>query len=163
MKRFLLCLVCVIAFSFSVSAAENPVAANSKALVSAAKQVVNEITPQELYEMIKGKADFVLIDVRTKGEVDAAKIEAKDYYHVDRGLLEFLIPKMNIPTDKLIVTYCKVGGRGVLAAETLKRLGYEKVVNLKGGIKGWIEAGLPVTNSMGTFKMVPYELTGCAE
>jgi rhodanese-related sulfurtransferase len=70
---------------------------------------------------------------------------------------------MNIPTDKLIVTYCKVGGRGVLAAETLKRLGYEKVVNLKGGIKGWIEAGLPVTNSMGTFKMVPYELTGCAE
>ncbi|MDK2791664.1 MAG: hypothetical protein PWQ25_527 [Deferribacteres bacterium] len=163
MKRFLLCLVCVIAFSFSVSAAENPVAANSNALVSAAKQVVNEITPQELYEMIKGKADFVLIDVRRKGEVDAAKIEAKNYYHVDRGLLEFLLPKMNIPTDKLIVTYCKVGGRGVLAAETLKRLGYEKVVNLKGGIKGWIEAGLPVTNSMGTFKMVPYELTGCAE
>lgn len=163
MKRFLLFLVCVIAFSFSVSAAENPVAANSNALVSAAKQVVNEITPQELYEMIKGKADFVLIDVRRKGEVDAAKIEAKNYYHVDRGLLEFLLPKMNIPTDKLIVTYCKVGGRGVLAAETLKRLGYEKVVNLKGGIKGWIEAGLPVTNSMGTFKMVPYELTGCAE
>jgi rhodanese-related sulfurtransferase len=163
MKRFLLALFCLMAFSFSVFAEANPVADNSKAMVSAAKQMVKEITPQELMDLIKGKANFVLIDVRTKEEVPAAKIEAKEYYNISRGLIEFMLPKMNIPTDKLIVTYCKVGGRGVLAAETLKRLGYQNVVNLKGGIKGWIEAGFPVTNPLGTFKMVPYELTGCAE
>jgi len=62
MKRFLLALFCLMAFSFNVFAEANPVADNSKAMVSAAKQMVKEITPQELMDLIKGKANFVLID-----------------------------------------------------------------------------------------------------
>ena len=39
---------------------------------------------------------------------------------------------------------CRSGVRAVLAAATLKTLGYADVVNLGGGIAAWKEAGLPI-------------------
>jgi rhodanese-related sulfurtransferase len=39
-------------------------------------------------------------------------------------------------TEKIIV-YCKKGQRGILAAETLSKLGYSNVYALEGGWKNW--------------------------
>jgi rhodanese-related sulfurtransferase len=46
--------------------------------------------------------------------------------------------------------YCAGGVRSLLAADSLKKMGYSNVVSLAGGIRGWKEAGNPVnvnTNS----------------
>lgn len=90
------------------------------------------------------KADSVqLLDVRTpqeyaEGHTDGAlniNIQSDDF----RRLVEKELSK-----DSTILVYCRSGRRSMEAAEILTELEY-KVVNLKGGIIGWKEYGLPVT------------------
>lgn len=148
---------------FAVSAFAASPAELFKAKKKAAMKLVGEITPQELMQMNKDKKEFLLIDVREKNEVIAGKIEAENIMHSPRGLVDIVAFKGAIKPDQHIIIYCKKGTRGILAAASLKELGFEKVHNLKGGIHGWMASGYPITNSLGSFKTVPYELTGCAE
>ena len=48
------------------------------------------------------------------------------------------------PARRTIVV-CASGARASLAALTLETMGYEDVVVLDGGFKGWTDAGLPTT------------------
>jgi len=50
---------------------------------------------------------------------------------------------LDLPRGKTIVTVCASGHRSAAAARMLERSGYQ-VENLKGGMHGWAEAGLPV-------------------
>ena len=43
-----------------------------------------------------------------------------------------------------IVTYCEVGKISTLAAATLRRMGFTRVLALDGGMKAWREKGFPV-------------------
>ena len=68
---------------------------------------------------------------------------------VPRGLLEFAAdpasPRHNAELDPShrVIVYCRSGARAVLAAATLKTLGFENVANLDGGFGAWTDAGLP--------------------
>ncbi|ADD68611.1 Rhodanese domain protein [Denitrovibrio acetiphilus DSM 12809] len=131
------------------------------AKIEATAKIIEQIKPSELIKMIKEKQDFVLIDVREENEVLAGKIESSNYMHSPRGLIDIIAAKGSLKTEQTIVVYCKKGSRGLLAAASLHELGFKKIYNLKGGIHAWMEDGYPITNSLGTFKTVPYELTGC--
>lgn len=94
------------------------------------------IGPDELNErMISGK-DFILLDVRTPRENAAQAIEGS--YLVP--LQELSYRTEDIPKDKEIVVYCRVGNRSAYACAYLARLGYN-VKNLEGGIMLWNMAG----------------------
>jgi rhodanese-related sulfurtransferase len=47
--------------------------------------------------------------------------------------------------NAVIICHCGGGGRSALAAESLKKMGYENVRSMAGGLKAWKAAGLPVT------------------
>lgn len=162
MKR-VFAMVAMVALAGVLSGAMADPAAVQAEMMKAAKAKINTMEPATLMEWNKQKKDFVLLDVRTAGEVAAGKIEALNSKHITRGKLEFLAAKGAIKPEDTIVVYCKAGGRGALASATLVDMGFTDVYNLAGGIGGWMKAGFPITNSMGTFKVVPYELTGCAE
>ncbi len=49
----------------------------------------------------------------------------------------------NDPTTRL-VTYCEFGKISVLAAATLREMGFTSAVALDGGFRDWVEAGAPV-------------------
>jgi len=40
--------------------------------------------------------------------------------------------------------YCKSGGRGCLACESIGDMGYKNVKNMEGGWMAWSKAGYPV-------------------
>jgi rhodanese-related sulfurtransferase len=42
-----------------------------------------------------------------------------------------------------VIVVCASGARASLAGATLKSMGYQDVVVLEGGLKGWVDAGLP--------------------
>ena len=91
----------------------------------------------------------VIIDVRQVDEWDHGHIAGS--VHTPRGLLEFIAdptsPRHNDeldPTRRTIVV-CASGARAALAAATLKSMGYEDVAVLDGGLKAWMDAGLPIT------------------
>lgn len=112
-------------------------------LASVVKTEISEISVDTLKSMIDNGEEFLLLDIRQPAEYDAGNIPGS--FSIPRGELEFLILDeyfweeqfMYTPlkTDKIIV-YCKVGGRGALAAKSLQKLGFENVSNLKGG---WME------------------------
>jgi rhodanese-related sulfurtransferase len=46
-----------------------------------------------------------------------------------------------LPKDRTVVAYCAVGGRSAHAAAMLRERGYE-ALNLRGGMRAWLMAGL---------------------
>ena len=86
--------------------------------------------------------DVVLLDVRTVEEFNEGHLQNALNIDVKQG--DFAEKaKSALPADKTIAVYCRSGVRSVIAANQLAAEGY-KVVNLKGGIKAWNEAGMPV-------------------
>jgi rhodanese-related sulfurtransferase len=116
-------------------------------MVAEARAQIENVSPQEAAaEAASGTA--VILHVREPVEWEhhiAGAVQAP------RGLLEVAAdaaspryrPELE-PAGRIIV-YCRSGVRAVLAAMTLKNMGYENVVNLEGGITAWREAGLPLT------------------
>ena len=86
--------------------------------------------------------DVVLLDVRTAKEFGEGHLQKAINIDVTQdGFVEKA--KSMLPIDKTIAVYCRSGKRSALAAGGLAKEGY-KVVNLKGGIIAWKEAGMPV-------------------
>ncbi len=149
MKLSHILLVGLMAVGLNAKSA-NPIEVKVKAMVAEAKKEIKSISPKELHKMIQDEEDFLLIDVREGSEVNAGKIDHLDFKAIPGGLLPFKAKALK--TDKKIVVYCKVGGRGALGTKLLKDLGFTNVYNLKGGIKGWLKAGYSVENCLGSLK-----------
>jgi len=130
----------ITALLFIVFSACTAIYEDGNELASVVKSEINEISVDTLKSMIDNGEEFLLIDVRQPAEYEIGNIPGS--FSIPRGELEFLIVDeyfweeqfMYVPlkTDKIIV-YCKVGGRGALAAKSLQKLGFENVYNLEGG------------------------------
>ncbi len=94
------------------------------------------IGPEELIKKMKSGEDFLLLDVRTPQENAAQAIEGS--YLLPLQELGFRLHEL--PRNKEIVVYCRVGNRSAYACSYLSRMGY-KVKNLEGGIMLWNMAG----------------------
>ena len=115
-----------------------------KQMMEAANAAVPRISFAEVRELI-AKGEALVIDVRDSPEVEnSGKICGA--VHVSRGMLEFRADPESPYHDKrfdkarTVIVYCASGGRSALSGETLKDLGYEKVLNL-GAFKDWVESG----------------------
>jgi phage shock protein E len=53
-----------------------------------------------------------------------------------------------LPADKSapLYIYCRSGRMSALATPDLQRLGYTNIVDLKGGMQAWVDAGLPLVD-----------------
>ncbi|NUU94962.1 hypothetical protein XO10_00100 [Marinitoga sp. 1135] len=126
----------------------------AKDFIADAKAVVKEISVEEAFKIYKSKdSKYIFLDVREANEVEAGHIP--NAHWIPRGLLEFKIASLVKNTeDKIIVVYCKSGGRSILAAKTLKEMGYN-VLSVSGGFTAWknkrypIRRGLPGTTGGG--------------
>jgi rhodanese-related sulfurtransferase len=90
------------------------------------------IRPDELNKKLNAGEDFLLLDVRTPPENAAQAI--KGSYLLPLQELGYRIDEL--PKNKEIVVYCRVGNRSAYACSHLARMGY-KVKNLEGGIMSW--------------------------
>ncbi len=112
--------------------------ADAKALVADVKTHITEISREDLKKKMDNQDDFVLIDVRDKGEFIKGSIPGA--LNISRGLLEFKIGAKVEDKSKEIVLFCKSGGRSALATAALLSIGYKDVKSLEGGWVGWEKA-----------------------
>lgn len=87
-----------------------------------------------------------LLDVRTRREVAAGYIEGTEVAEVhDLVSMSYILPE-----DKTapVVVYCGSGWRSAIAEVALWLMGYENVFSLAGGVRAWIAAEYPLTQSM---------------
>jgi len=94
-----------------------------------------EMTVEELKKKLDAKEDFVLLDVREPHEIDICKIEQSVV--IPMGEVQDRLSE--IPKEKEIVVQCRSGARSAKITGFLKTQGYDKAVNLAGGILAWAE------------------------
>ncbi|KZN64644.1 hypothetical protein N478_21860 [Pseudoalteromonas luteoviolacea S4060-1] len=78
---------------------------------------------QAQYEMKSNPA--LLVDVREP--IEHQKQAPKGAINIPRGMLEFILPQKAPDLDSAIYLHCAMGGRAVLAAEQLHRIGYKNI------------------------------------
>ena len=114
-------------------------------LVDAARRQIRECTVHEVKQRLDRGERFLLVDVREESEFAADHLPTA--IHLGRGILERDIEeKVPDPTQELVL-YCGGGFRSALAAESLKKMGFTNVISMDGGIRGWRDAGFPVTKT----------------
>ena len=119
-------------------------------LLAEARKTVPEITATQVREQLDSKQVDVILDVREPSEWDKGHIPGAVL--APRGMLEWYadpaspVARLELTTnpDARIIVQCASGGRSLLAAQTLKSMGYTNVVNMAGGINEWIKQGFPV-------------------
>jgi rhodanese-related sulfurtransferase len=113
-------------------------------IVKNAKQRVREVTVDDVKQMLDGKADFLLLDVREDNEW--AKDHLPTAIHLGKGIIERDVEQRVPDTSAPLVLYCGGGFRSALAAAALQRMGYTNVASMDGGIREWREKGFPLTS-----------------
>ncbi|WP_176842106.1 rhodanese-like domain-containing protein [Chitinophaga filiformis] len=89
------------------------------------------------------KKDAQVFDVRTAGEFNTGHLHnALQADYTKKG--EFIERVQYLDKEQAIYIYCLSGGRSTAAAKWLRENGFREVIELKGGINAWKQAGLPV-------------------
>jgi adenylyltransferase/sulfurtransferase len=93
---------------------------------------VPEITPRELKARLDRGDDLFILDVREPHEFQICNLKGQ------------LIPLGELPrrvheldSSREIVAHCRSGKRSAEAVDFLRKAGFRKVLNLKGGILAW--------------------------
>lgn len=81
----------------------------------------------------------MVVDVREPDEVAQGQIPGA--HAIPRGFLELKIEDLENDRQREIILYCAGGNRSALAAESLQRMGYQRVQSLIGGFAAWKNKG----------------------
>ena len=94
---------------------------------------IKEITARELKAIIDRKDKFTLVDVREPHEYQIAKIPGARLI----PLGEVAQRSNELDTADDIVVHCRSGARSAKAIGVLRKMGFKRLRNLKGGILAW--------------------------
>lgn len=99
---------------------------------------VPEITPTELKARIDAGDVPLLVDVREYYEADIADLPELEQVRIPTAEFAGRFEE-EVDRDAEVVVYCRSGRRSAWAAQILLNAGYDRVLNLKGGVLGWRE------------------------
>jgi rhodanese-related sulfurtransferase len=126
-----------------------------KSMVAVLTAETHEIMPWDLEQQLVNGTPPLLLDIRCRDEYDAAHIDGS--LNVPRGILEIAVdygyeetvPELVEARNRQIVVICRSGNRSVLAAHTLRAMGYQHVASLRTGLRGWNDYDQPLYNAGG--------------
>ena len=92
------------------------------------------ISMDEAKTLMEKEEEYILLDVRTKGEYESGYIPGAiniPLSDIDEKIISFLPDK-----SQMILVYCRSGNRSREASDKLSKLGYSNVLEI-GGINAW--------------------------
>ena len=124
-------------------------------LLADALQRVREIQPWDLGKLLVRDRPPMVLDVREATEFALAQIPGS--INVPRGVLEQAcewdyeetVPELACRDECSIVVVCRSGNRSILAADVMQQLGFNDVVSLKTGVRGWNDFEQPLVDGQG--------------
>lgn len=108
--------------------------------ISSSESTGTHLTPKEWHEMVSNDPDVLLVDTRNDYETEIGMFEGA----IDPKIKKFsdfgaYVEAHGLPKDKKLFLYCTGGIRCEKAVPEVKRLGYDNVYQLEGGILRYIE------------------------
>jgi rhodanese-related sulfurtransferase len=104
---------------------------------------IDRITPEELRSMLDRDYEVLVLDLRNQLDRNFDGFRIPGAYHV---LPELLGQRGDIPRDCEVVLYCTCPNEATSArvAQQLRRLGFQRVRPLAGGLDAWRGLGFPL-------------------
>ncbi len=102
---------------------------------------VPQVAPFEAVQLIN-RRDAVVLDVRDKAEYAAGHIP--NARHIPFGELTQRLQELEKFKSRPIVINCASGMHSIKVCAELKKMGFNEVFALRGGINGWVQASMPV-------------------
>lgn len=99
---------------------------------SAPPEIPFSVSVEELRDWLKSRRSLVLIDVR---EYDEPKRPSIGGQSIPYSILDKYLDALDRESD--IVAYCCGGGRSVAAVRYLRKNGFTRARNLRGGMIAW--------------------------
>jgi rhodanese-related sulfurtransferase len=104
----------------------------------------NEVGPMAAVQLINRK-NAVVLDVREQGEFNGGHISGAKNFPV--ASIEKRASDLKKYTNKTVLILCASGTRSRAACAALRKMGFEDVHVLSGGMAAWKQANLPVEKS----------------
>lgn len=114
-------------------------------LMVACSNDVPTVSPNQAAEMLN-KQEAIMVDVREKDERNEQHI--KDTLFIPLAQLDSRIGELAEYKNSPIILQCRSGKRSNIAATSLMKAGFTKVLNLDGGILAWDKHGLATVKSI---------------
>jgi len=96
----------------------------------------------EEFERLSQTGTNVVLDVRTKKEFDAGHIAGAKNLDVNSPDFEKELGRLD--KSKVYLVHCAAGRRSAAACEKMKQAGFQTLIELSVGYRGWEKAGKPV-------------------
>ena len=96
----------------------------------------SKLSPAEYAAVLRDSSNYYLIDVRTAAEYNRSHLAGA----VNFSYLNFHIGRDvdTLDRNKTVLIYCQTCHRSPLAVRKMKKMGFRKVYDLKGGYKNWM-------------------------
>jgi rhodanese-related sulfurtransferase len=103
---------------------------------------LKEVSPLEATQLLNHQ-DAVLLDVREPQEYQDGFLP--NSIRIPLGSLSEKATQLDKHRERPIIIVCRSGNRSAQAVRMLKKMGYETVYNLGGGLHAWRMANLPIS------------------
>ena len=95
------------------------------------------ITVEEMLEIIKTNNNVIVLDVRSKQEYNEGHVSGSiniPIYDLEKNAVQ------KLEKESIIIIYCSAGIRSKRGIQILKKLGYKNLYNIEGGIENlWMK------------------------
>jgi rhodanese-related sulfurtransferase len=133
-----------------MSTSNNTEGKSANQLVAEGRKSIPELSVTRAKEQLEQGKVGLLLDVREPAEWEKGHIAGAIL--APRGMLEWYAdpttpyakPEITTKRDAHIIVACASGGRSLLAAQTLRSMGYSNVVSMAGGFNEWSKQGFPI-------------------
>lgn len=99
---------------------------------------VPEIGVEELKRRLEAGTPLQLLDVREPREWEICNLDGAGALRIPLG--ELVERAEELDRDAELIAFCRTGTRSAFAVEILREIGFERALNLRGGIMAWAEA-----------------------
>ncbi|HED16901.1 MAG TPA: rhodanese-like domain-containing protein [Gammaproteobacteria bacterium] len=106
--------------------------------------VATSVGPADATRMINHD-NAIMLDIREDKEHAEGKIINSQ--HIPLSQLDSSLKRLEKYKNRPIITYCRSGNRSNSAAAKLRKQGFEKVYNLRGGVVAWQRDNLPLVKT----------------
>jgi len=106
-----------------------------------------EVEPAVAAEMILDSPQVVVLDVRPVGRYHGTNGHIAGALNAPFDTIERQLPELLPYQNDTVLVYGETATDGAVAARLLTVAGFRNVVNISGGLMGWIERGYRTVNS----------------